>query len=327
MSGTGGLSSINTPSTIDDIEEDLFKDMGIAPTEQVLDAQEIPVARQSFDTDETSQIIEEPIVQTEIVLEEKVEIKPATIEQDDPLVEKDVVIVKSKEEIKTPKKKRGGRINLTENDIVECNSSLDSMRLLSRVEEKNKSKRHIVKIIALQSGYSATVAPVGPNEMFRLSSSSLDSLAAYTLRLKTIYGSIVETSLGRSYKFEDWLKVTASEDVETFCKGIHQATYPGNIELDITCPHCSNTNKIEVSPDDVIQVCDESVYEEIQKHLEIDSDFKGLIEKSPLRQKNYYELPESAEVVQISIPSIYDQLMITKWGLSNVTQEGRLRKM
>jgi hypothetical protein len=163
------------------------------------------------------------------------------------------------------------------------------------------------EVVALQSGYRASFKSLNNNGMIRARKISGTEYEQTMKLLKLIHEHIETTSVG-SVPFKEWLRLTSEPDFETLAYGLYCATYNKETDYMITCPKCNRTNTVKVSKEALLEVKDPKAYEYIQTLLSRKLTPQQLLKESVLNTKDRIILPESKCIIDISLPSLQDNL-------------------
>ena len=197
---------------------------------------------------------------------------------------------------------------------------ISSINVINKNElEKNKdlvkalsSNKSAFQIVAAQSGYVATVKPLTHKDTVDI---LYGNLGRYEYRLnifETIWNKIYSTSIGK-VSFDDWLKITSVEDIETFYYGVYCATFPNEGTFNFTCPHCGEERNCKITHGNLIKTADKKAMRELISKVSRESD-------SPMKMKEFslvgkmetYQLSESKIVVELRTPSLWNSLELLK---------------
>lgn len=203
-------------------------------------------------------------------------------------------------------------VSVSDSEILGDMSTLALHEAINAAINGSRKDSPIFKVAALQSGYTAEMAPLAFQEITRLQSSSVDAYAARMKLLRTLYDKIHAFSCP-TMSFQDWLKQTAQGDYDTVMYGLYAATYPGDNEFDVRCRHCGHDNKITANVGALARVESDDVYAQIKHLLDPKTDFKGAIQNSLVGHTIQRRLPMSGIIAEIRNPSIQDYLDSVQW--------------
>lgn len=163
-------------------------------------------------------------------------------------------------------------------------------------------------IIALQSGYRAAFKALNNDDMIKVRKFTGTEKEQNMKLFNFVYSAMVNSNLGK-IRFEDWLKITAEEDFETFIYGIYCATFPKESDYDVTCPKCGTENKARISKELLIQAKNaEETGAYIQEILSKNYSPAELVNHSVVNMKDRKMLPSSKIIVDIVTPTLHDYL-------------------
>lgn len=198
------------------------------------------------------------------------------------------------------------QFNIDPNNItITGNAGTDPLLVHRQLTEiQNATANVSFPVIALKSGYRATMSAMSNNEKIAIRNIKGGALDQTIALLRIIHAKIIETSVGRM-SFDRFLDVTAEDDVETLVYGIFHATFPEAIEYDINCPHCNTVNKLKVHPDSLIEVIDhERAGKYVQEVLNGYDRGEEFLAKSLAAQTQRILLPNSKYVIELGTPTL-----------------------
>ncbi len=221
---------------------------------------------------------------------------------------------------------------LTISDILK-GISLDEVTILDG--ESTTFETTINKIIldttpfkqvpCLQSGYVAHMKAATLTEIDSIGDMDADIYQVQVNLYKTIYNLLVNTSVGK-IGFDDFLRFTSYYDLSTLMYGIYAKTFKNPNSLDVTCNNliigedknkkpCGHTSKITVENDELIQISDESIYEEIKNLISKTSNPEDLVKYSLVAKMSRKAFYNNAIIIDSHVPSLRDHLSMLKLGL------------
>lgn len=168
------------------------------------------------------------------------------------------------------------------------------------------------QVVAAQSGYYAKIIPLVNKDVINL---LMDNVSRYEYRktlFKVIYDKLVGISVGKM-SFEEWLKSTSSEDVETFYYGLYCATFPDEGTYTFTCPKCHTEETIKINHNNLFKTTDKEKMKKLIADVSKNSHDKDAMKKYSLVGKSQtFELSDSGIIVDITTPSLWDALEILR---------------
>jgi len=211
------------------------------------------------------------------------------------------------QEIEKPKSK-AKIVDLNRIKIVNKNE-LEKERDLRTALYGNKAA---FQIVAAQSGYMAKVLPLVHKDIMDILRENLNAYERQKSLFFTIWEKIYETSVGKM-TFENWLKNTSVEDMETFYYGIYAATFPNEGSFRLSCLACDAEKDYKVNHGNLIKTTDN---EYMKKIIDIISKEANSVEKMKefsLIDKNLaIQLSETGIIIELKTPSLMDLLETLK---------------
>lgn len=293
---------------------DQLKPKSLADLEAELSAKEQPVIQSNQvddgvdyskddDTDIDSILAEVPVAQTPVVY---------TIPDR----------VESASEIKANKVanllSQIGSINLSAVTFRKADTPLETFEQI-----ENVMMRPTHEVIALQSGYRASIKPLNADSKLKVRKISGTFYEQNKKLLNVIYNHIHDSSLG-SISFENWLKVTAEDDLPTLIYGMYCATYPKDSDYTITCPHCNAKNETKVSKERLIEVKDPKAYTLVGNIISRKLTPMELIKESCVNHTTRIMLPESKTIMDLNTPTLEGMLTSLLKSHTNKSVEGEI---
>ena len=285
--------------------------------------------------EETVQEVEEKIDEEEdrVVNEGEVPIKdnvdvPAINPDDLPKPDADDSVSEDKsssinkdnnEEVKgITQEKKDNVVNLDKKEDVFSNMDLESIEITDKnpldqfddFKEVFNNNKSTYQVGLLQSGYIANMSALDMGDINRLITSSQDAYNERKSLYKTIYDHAENTSVGK-ISFNDWLKLTSYDDVQTLLFGLYAQTFPDTNKFNIECPECGNQVSIKVDNNMLIQTEGDGITDKMRELLKQQHDSpKSLLEKSLIHTDERIRLPESNVIIDITTPSLNDHLKL-----------------
>jgi hypothetical protein len=229
------------------------------------------------------------------------------VEIEDELPENEIEEI-SKEEVKEKVRKKAKVVDLSQLTVVNRNE-IEKERDLTRALYGGKSA---YQIVAAQSGYMAKVLPLVHKDQVNLYFSNL-SLYEYKKNVyKVIWEKIHDTSVGKM-PWEDWLKNTTVEDLETFFYGVYASTFPNEGSFSYTCPKCGEQHDYGVNHNNLIKTTDKDkmklLIDNVSKNA---TTVEKMKEYSLIGKNEAIELSHSGIIVELRTPTLFDSLEILR---------------
>lgn len=172
--------------------------------------------------------------------------------------------------------------------------------------------KSVFQIVAAQSGYMAKVTPLVHKDVINLLYSNLSRYEYRKAVFKVVYDKIHAISSGKM-KFEEWLKNTSVEDIETFYYGIYCATFPDEGKFTFECPECGNEETVIVKHGNLFKSTDRENMKKLIKAVNENATSEEARKKYSLVGKTFgYQLPDSNIVIEVRVPSLWDSLEILR---------------
>jgi hypothetical protein len=208
---------------------------------------------------------------------------------------------------------------LSEIDILDIDLGsiqiVNDTNLLHRVDLINSvaSDSSSYQVIALKSGYVAGMKALVNRDKEILQNSNLDVHETRKQLYRVVYSKMSHTNLGQ-ISFEEFLNITAFDDIETLLFGIFAQTYPGDTEFNVTCGKCKAKSQVKIRPDSFIQTKNKKVFDYVKDVIGQKYKPQELLQYSLVHTTNRFILPVSKIVVDITTPNLVDQLeMLSKY--------------
>ena len=203
--------------------------------------------------------------------------------------------------------KKAKRVNIDDLKIIDT-TELDKERAIRNALYGNKS---LFMIIAAQSGYAAKLVPLVHKDTVNILYSHLSRYEYKKALYKVIYEKIYDTGVGKM-GFEEWLKSTSVEDVETFYYGLYCATFPNEGSFEITCPHCGDTNDLNVNHKNLFTTSDPDKMKDTMKTVSAINTKEAMKEYSLIGKYEAFELSDSGIIAELRTPTLYDSLELLR---------------
>ena len=238
----------------------------------------------------------------DVTFERKVDFNLDDVDDDET-----VVAIPAEEDKKKPKKKK--KVDLDKLDIVDERDPISRQREIKNALYGNKS---MFQIVAAQSGYSATMAPLVHKDAINILYTNLSRYEYKKNLYKVIYEKIVDFSAGKM-TFEEWLKETSVEDLETFYYGVYCATFPDQGTLSIQCPHCHDERSVKIPNLNLKKTTNRKEMNKLIADVAANATTREKMKEYSLIGKNEaFELEDSKIVVELRTPSLYDSLELLR---------------
>lgn len=207
------------------------------------------------------------------------------------------------------KKKKVKKIDINKLSIVDERDPITKQRELKNALYGNKSA---FMIVAAQSGYVAQIAPLVHKDAVNILYSNLSRYEYKKNLFKVIYEKIVNFSVGKM-TFEEWLKCTSVEDLETFYYGIYCATFPDEGTLSVQCPDCGDTENYRVSNLNLTKTTDRKAMKKLIEDVSANAINKESMAQYSLIGKNdAFALSDSGFIIELRTPSLWDSLELLR---------------
>lgn len=208
-----------------------------------------------------------------------------------------------------PRKKKTKKVDISKLSIVEERDPITKQRELKNALFGNKSA---FLIIAAQSGYAAQVAPLVHKDALNILYSNLSRYEYKKNLYKVIYEKIISFSVGKM-TFDEWLKNTSIEDLETFYYGIYCATFPDEGTLTLTCPDCGKSENYRVSNLNLTKTTDRKAMKKLIEEVSKNAISMDAMKQYSLIGKNdAFMLDGSGFIVELKTPSLWDSLELLR---------------
>ena len=172
--------------------------------------------------------------------------------------------------------------------------------------------RAVFQVVAAQSGYMAKLSPLVNKDIFSLLYSNVSRYEYRRSVFKVVYDKIVAISSGK-FSFEEWLKMTSVEDLETFYYGIYCSTFPNKGTFTFTCPVCGEETVIPVLHNSLVKTADRAHMRTLIKKVSENSrDRESMEELSLVGKTVAYQLSDTGIVVELRMPTLWDSLEVLR---------------
>lgn len=218
---------------------------------------------------------------------------------------------KTKAEVKeevVQKKKKAKKID---KEKIKISDLMDPIKKEEDLRNALYGGRSAFQVAAVQSGYMAAMAPLVNKDIINILYNNLTRYEYKKTLFKVIYDKMVATSVGKM-SFEEWLKTTSTEDIETFYFGLYCATFPDEGTYSFECPNCGNIENIKVNHNNLIKTTDKAKIKKLIEQVRQVKDKKTMQEISLVGKSETYELSDSGIIVDITTPSLWDALEVLR---------------
>lgn len=172
--------------------------------------------------------------------------------------------------------------------------------------------KSVFQIVAAQSGYMAKVTSLVNKDVVNLLFSNLSRYEYRKSVFKVIYDKIVAFSVGRM-TFEEWLKQTSVEDIETFYYGIYCATFPNSGSFTFTCPKCGNEETLKINHNNLFKTADKEKMKKLINDVSRNCNNISEMKKYSLIDKTEgFQLTDSKIIMELRTPSLWDSLELLR---------------
>lgn len=241
--------------------------------------------------------------------EEKKE--PELIEKEVPFDFKEEETTEVPEVVKDePKKeKKIKKVDISKIVTVDNGDPISRQRDLKAALYGNRSA---FQIVAAQSGYVAKITPLVNKDIVNILYSNVGRYEYKKNLFQIIYEKIAAFSVGKM-SFDEWLRCTSAEDLETFYYGLYCATFPDEGKLTITCPNCGNNETVRISNLNLTKTADRKAMKKLIADVSANATSKDAMKQFSLIGKNdAFELEKSKFIVEIKTPTLWDSLELLR---------------
>lgn len=172
--------------------------------------------------------------------------------------------------------------------------------------------RSAFQIVAAQSGYMAKVTPLVHKDTVNLMYSNLNRYEYKKAVYKVIYEKINGFSVGHM-SFDEWLRSTSVEDIETFYYGIYCATFPNSGNFEFACPECGEGTSVKINNNTLFKTTNRnSMMKLIEKVSKEALSMDKMKEFSLIGKNSAFELDDSGIIVELRTPTLFDSLELLR---------------
>ena len=158
----------------------------------------------------------------------------------------------------------------------------------------------------------AKIIPLVHKDIISLLFSNLGRYEHKKAIFKVIYEKIAAISSERM-SFEEWLRNTSVEDIETFYYGLYNATFPNEGTYTFICPNCGEERSIRIGHNNLFRTTDKAKMKKLINTVSKEAISKAAREKYSLVGKTEaFVLDDSGIIVEIRTPSLWDSLEILR---------------
>jgi hypothetical protein len=166
----------------------------------------------------------------------------------------------------------------------------------------------VFQVTALKSAYVAYMTALTFKDRDIFNRSDVDRITHNRNLFRMVYDRLDHTSIG-NISYQDFLKITAWEDLPTLLFGIYRQTFPGDSEIMLKCNHCGKESRISIDPNKFIVTKNEEATAEIQELIRDLNSRTGIkaqdvLKESQVNKLKRTRLPHSKIVIDISNPSL-----------------------
>lgn len=206
-------------------------------------------------------------------------------------------------------KKKIKKVDITKLQTVDNGDPIARQRDLKAILYGNRTA---FQIVAAQSGYVAKIRPLVNKDIVNILYSNMGRYEYKKNLFQIIYEKIAGFSVGKM-SFEEWLRCTSVEDLDTFYYGLYCATFPDEGKLTITCPSCGNAENVRISNLNLTKTTDRKAMKKLIADVSANSISKETMRQYSLINKNdAFELEKSKIVVDIKTPTLWDSLELLR---------------
>ena len=209
--------------------------------------------------------------------------------------------------------RKAKKVDVSSLKIVDSNE-LDKERAIRGALYGNKS---LFMIVAAQSGYTAKLVPLVHKDSVNILYSHLSRYEYKKALYKVIHEKIYDTGVGRM-GFDEWLRSTTVEDVETFYYGLYCATFPNEGSFEVTCPHCGDMSDIMVNHKNLFTTTDLDKMKKTMAAVSAITDKATMAAHSLIGKYDAFELTDSGIIAELRTPTLFDSLELLKTVPENI---------
>jgi len=200
------------------------------------------------------------------------------------------------------------------------NVDISSLNIINKTEmDKERDLRNALfgnkaayQIVAAQSGYMAKVLPLVHKDILNIINEKANRFERQKSLYQVIWEKVHDTSIGKM-SFEQWLRHTSVEDIETFYYGIYASTFPNEGSFRFTCPKCGSEHDYKVNHNNLIKTTDRTKMKKLIDKVSRESvSLETMQELSLIGKNQAIELTDSKLIFELRTPSLLDLLEILR---------------
>lgn len=207
----------------------------------------------------------------------------------------------------TPRKK-AKIVDLASLNVVN-KTELDKERDLRNALYGNKAA---FQIVAAQSGYMAKVIPLVHKDIVNLLYENVGRYEYKKSVFHVIWEKVFDTSVGK-LSFDDFLRYTSIEDMETFYYGLYASTFPNEGSFRFRCRNCGAERDYTINHANLIKTTDKDkmkkLIEEVSRNA---TSIDKMKEYSLVGKNTAIQLSESKIIIELKTPTLFDSLEILR---------------
>lgn len=194
-------------------------------------------------------------------------------------------------------------------------SVIDDRDTISREQDLKNALyggKQAFQVVAAQSGYTVKVIPLVHKDTINLLYSNLNRYEYRRAVYKVIYDKCVAFSVGKM-TFEEFLKNTSVEDIESLYYGVYCSTFPNEGSFSMTCPECGEERTYKVNHSNLFKTSDRKAMTQLISKVSREATSREKMnEFSLLNKYDAFQLQDSGIVVELRTPSLWDSLELLR---------------
>jgi len=188
-------------------------------------------------------------------------------------------------------------------------TEMDKERDLRQALFNNKAA---FQIVAAQSGYMAKVSPLVHKDIVNMLYGNLGRYEYKKAVYKTVHDKVFDTSVGK-FDFDQFLRYTSVEDMETFYYGVYASTFPNEGSFRYTCSECGEEHDYKVNHNNLIKTTDKDHMRKLIDDVTRNStSIEKMKQYSLVGTGEAIQLSESGLIIELKTPSLFDSLEILR---------------